>query len=488
MLDKKIVLATLNSRFSHTSIALRYLFANLENLQDDALILEFVINEDNSRIAEQILKYNPKIIGLGVYIWNAKDIEQIIKIIKKISPQTIIILGGPEVSYEPFRVDFSQADFIIQGEGERPFFELCTNILNNKKMEQRLFPPSMQDFASLETPYRFYNENDIQNRHIYFEASRGCPFHCEFCLSSIDNKMRYLSIEQVLVELEFLWQKGARNFKFIDRTFNVYIEFGVAILEYFLAKKEDYFLHFEVIPDNFPENLKNLIAKFHRNSLQLEVGLQTLNQQVAKNIKRNLRLDKIKENLHFLNHETTAHLHVDLIVGLPGETLESFGANLDELINLTKSEIQIGILKKLSGTTLGRHDEIFGNIWSDLPPYDILQNNLIDFFAMQRMKRFSRFWDIVYNSGNFKNIFDLLIKDGKIFDKFLNFTDFVFENAKSTSQISPQRMATFLHQFLLRFEICTDSEFQIALEKDFEPKQSAKSAKKSSIKRQENWS
>lgn len=488
MVQKNIVLSTLNSRFSHTSIALRYLFANLENLQEQSVILEFVINEDNSRIAEQILKYNPKIVGIGVYIWNAKDIEQIVKIIKKISPKTFVILGGPEVSYEPLRVDFSKADFIIQGESEKPFFELCRKILNNEKITNKIFTPVMQNFEQLETPYKFYNEDDIQNRHIYFEASRGCPFHCEFCLSSIDNKMRYLKIERVLEELEYLWKRGARNFKFIDRTFNVRIEFGIAILEYFLAKDEDYFLHFEVIPDNFPQSLKDLIIKFRQNSLQLEVGLQTLNLEVAQNIKRNLKIDKIKENLHFLNNQTNAHLHVDLIVGLPGESLDSFGKNLDELINLTKSEIQIGILKKLSGTTLGRHDEIFGNIWSDFPPYDILQNDLINFSDMQRMKRFARFWDIVYNSGNFKNIFQIFKNDGKIFQKFLNFSDFVFANSKSTSQISPNRMSTFLQNFLINNKICSLNEFENAYNKDFESKPTTKNIKKSAIKRQENWS
>ena len=463
MTQKNIILTTLNSRYSHTSIALRYLFANLKEFKDETNILEFVINEDIGRIAEDILKFNPKIIGIGVYIWNALDVAKLVKIIKKISPETMIILGGPEISYFPHRVDFDEADFIICGEGETKFHQLCKAILQNQKPQTKIIQGDKEDFANLDLPYEFYTEEDIKNRHIYFEASRGCPFHCEFCLSSIDNKMRYLPIQKVLSELEKLWQRGARNFKFIDRTFNININFGVQLLEYFLSKEDDFFVHFEVIPDNFPDELKILLQKFKKNSLQLEVGLQTLDLQIAKNIKRNLKLEKIFENIKFLN-QTQAHLHLDLIVGLPGESLRSFANNLDLLTNLTNSEIQIGILKKLSGTTLDRHDQIFGMVYSDFPPYDILKNNLIDFFEMQKMKRFARFWDIVYNSGNFKNTF-MLLKDGdKIFDRFYDFCNFVYRNTKSTNNISPSRMATFLQNYLNKFH--TPDDIERALSKD----------------------
>ena len=174
------------------------------------------------------------------------------------------------------------------------------------------------DFEKIVLPYDDYTDFDIQNRHIYVENARGCPFECEFCLSSIETKMRYLDLDIFLNEIDKLWNRGARSFKFIDRTFNLKISFAKAILNYFLEKKEDYFLHFEVIPDNFPDELKELLTKFKAGSLQLEVGIQTLNLDVAKNIRRNLRLEKIKENLRFLSQETHAHMHIDLIIGLPG--------------------------------------------------------------------------------------------------------------------------------------------------------------------------
>jgi len=437
---KKVILCTLNSRYSHSSIALRFLYANLREIQDDAIILEFVINEDNEKIAEKILEHNPLIVGLGVYIWNVLDITQIIQIIKKVSPKTIIVLGGPEVSHTPMRVDLGYADFIIQGEGENSFYELCKNILDDNQCDSKIIKSTPVDFANIEHPYNFYTDHDIKNRHIYIEASRGCPFSCEFCLSSIDDKIRYLPIEFLINKLEKLWQRGARNFKFIDRTFNINISYGTKLLEYFLSKSEQYFVHFEVIPDNFPEEFKNLLSKFPPASLQLEIGIQTLNLEVAKNIKRNLRIDKIKH--------TSAHLHLDLIVGLPSETLQSFGNNLNTLVSLSSSEIQIGILKKLSGTTLSRHDEKFGMIYSDKPPYDILQNNLISFAKMQEMKRFARFWDIIYNSGNFKNTTKLLFENGDVFNSFLHISQYIYSHTNSTWKISFEKICDLLFDYL----------------------------------------
>ena len=243
---------------------------------------------------------------------------------------------------------------------------------------------------------------------------------------------------------------GARNYKFIDRTFNLKISYAKAILDYFLAKDEDYFLHFEVIPDNFPPELRELLKKFKAGSLQLEVGIQTLNLDVAKNINRNLKIDKIKENLAFLSSKTNAHMHIDLIVGLPSETIDSFAQNLNLLYTLSSGEIQIGILKKLSGTTLNRHDELHGMVYNPNPPYDILQNNLIPFELMQDMKRFARFWDIVYNSGNFVKTSKLLFKDGKVFENFFDFSKWIYKRSESTFKISLDRVAEYLFEYLSR--------------------------------------
>ena len=444
-----IILTTLNGRYSHSSLALRYLYANLNELQEYTTIQEYVINENMQDIAEKILLQNPKIIGIGVYIWNVSDVSQLIHIIKKISPNTTIILGGPEVSYTPFRVNLDDADFIIQGEGEIQFYTLCKDILKNKEIKEKIFPPQLLDVSKIELPYKYYTTNDIQNRHIYVEASRGCPYNCEFCLSSIDKKVRDFDVDTLLNEFELLWKRGARGFKFIDRTFNLNIEVATKLLDFFLGKNEGFTTHFEVIPDNFPEPLREKIKLFPKHSLQLEVGIQTLKKDIAKNIKRNLNIKKIEDNLAFLENETNAHIHVDLIMGLPGESMESFAENLDKLSSITQCEIQLGVLKKLSGSTLNRHDKEYGMVYSDIPPYDILANNLIPFETMQKLKRFARFWDIVYNSGNFIKTFELLVKDRSVFETFYSFSEWLYSQTFSTWQISLDRVAKFLFDFIV---------------------------------------
>ncbi len=446
-----IILTTLNSRYTHTSLALRYIYANMKELQTTTKIIEFSINDALQSIAEKLLIQNPSIIGIGTYIWNASEVSELIQILKKVKPEIIIILGGPEVSYEPFRVDYSFADFIVQGEGDVAFYEICKSIQTDDA-KTRIIKQTAPNLKELKLPYKYYTDDDIKNRYIYVEVSRGCPFECEFCLSSMDERVRTFNLEEVLAEFELLWQRGARAFKFVDRTFNINIKTANKILDFFLSKNETYFAHFEVIPDHFPASLKEKIKLFSHGALQLEIGIQTLNLEVAQNISRNLKLDKIKENITFLENDTDAHIHLDLIVGLPGESLESFGANLDELVSLSSCEIQIGILKKLSGTEIDRHDIKHGMVYSDFPPYDILKNNLVSFNDIQIMKRFARFWDIFYNSGNFKQSVELLWIDGCIvqssYKEFYKFGIWIYEQTDSTYKISLQRQGELLFNYL----------------------------------------
>ncbi len=420
----------------------------MKELQDQTKILEFVINEELSTIAEKILAHSPKIIGIGVYIWNATDVSELVKIIKKVSPNTIIVLGGPEASYQPFRVDLLEADFIIQGEGEISFFELCCAILKGKKPEEQIIKAITPSPKDLVLPYTLYDDDDIKHRYTYIESSRGCPFECEFCLSSIDEKVRYFDLDQLMISLQEMVDRGANKFKFIDRTFNLNIKMAAKMLDFFLSLKTPYSVHFEVVPENFPTEIKERLKLFAPDSLQLEVGIQTLNPEIAKNINRKINIEKIFENIRFLQEQTHAHLHVDLIVGLPGESLESFGRGLDMLSDTTNSEIQIGILKKLSGTTLNRHDELFEMVYSDKPPYEILQNSMLDFNQMQKMKRFARFWDLTYNSGNFdQSVRKLFVQKG-CFEGFSAFTDWIYAQTLSTWQISLDRMAKLLFGYL----------------------------------------
>ena len=466
----KIILTTLNARYAHSAIGLRYLYANLHELQDRSMIMEFSINDATQTIAEKLLQKNPSIIGIGVYIWNAREVADLVHILKKVSPQTIIILGGPEVSYTPLRVDFNQVDYIIQGEGERSFYNLCKDLIQNPQTTQKEKPHTiamdLPKLKELNLPYSFYTNEDIKNRYIYVEVSRGCPFLCEFCLSSIDEKVRTFDLDKVLQAFEDLWQRGARAFKFVDRTFNINIRTANKILDFFLSKEEEYFVHFEVIPDHFPLSLRQKLQAFPPRALQLEIGIQTLNPEIGENISRTIDLHKMRENISFLENQTDAHIHLDLIVGLPGESLESFGENLNTLVSLSSCEIQIGILKKLSGTHIDRHDQKYEMIYSDIPPYDILQNKDLSFETIQIMKRFARFWDLLYNSKNFKSTLLLLWQKESVFTSFYALCLWIYTQTDATYKISLDRISALLFKYLTEVKKEKAQEVALTLEKD----------------------
>ena len=266
----------------------------------------------------------------------------------------------------------------------------------------KIIPAELPDFSQIVLPYDLYTDDDIAHRIIYVEASRGCPFTCEFCLSSLDIPVRQVPLPALLEQLQRLLDRGVKQFKFVDRTFNLNVDISKTILEFFLERYQPgHFFHFEMIPDRLPEALREIIAKFPPGALQFEVGVQTFNEEVGAAIKRRQNYERLEDNFHFLRHQTGVHIHADLIVGLPGETLESFAAGFDRLVALGPQEIQVGILKRLRGTPIVRHDADWQMVYNPHPPYEILQNKLIDFATMQRLRRFARYWDMVGNSGNF---------------------------------------------------------------------------------------
>lgn len=399
----KILLATLNSNYHHSSFGLRYLYANLEELQDCAKILEFTIKQKPENIAEQILACDPQIVGLGVYIWNTEQTEQVIDELRRLKPEICIVLGGPEVSYESETQSIcSKADFVMKGESEFLFRDFCRNFFKGQKPSLKFISGTLPDIQLLKSPYRFYSDEDIKNRVIYVEASRGCPYKCEYCLSSLDKSVRNFPLDNFLSELDLLIERGVRQFKFVDRTFNLSPTTSTRILEFFLERiDKGLFLHFEMVPDRLPEELRNLILKFPLGSLQFEIGIQTWNPQVAIHVSRRQDYAKVEENLKFLRDQTGVHTHADLIVGLPGETIESFALGFNRLAALNPDEIQVGILKRLKGTPIIRHDKAFAMVYSPKSPFQILSTKDVTSEEMIEMSHFAKTWDLIANSGNF---------------------------------------------------------------------------------------
>ena len=465
-----IVLSTLNAKYIHAAFGLRYLMANLGPLQPRACLVEFDIGHRPLDIVEVLVSRQPAIIGFGVYIWNVSQTAEVVRTLKRVRPDVIVVIGGPEVSFEVDNQEIVRlADYVITGEADLRFAELCGELLAGGRPGQKVIAAEVPDLNKLTLPYAFYTEDDVAHRVIYVEASRGCPFSCEFCLSSLDIPVRQFPLPRLLEALERLLNRGVQQFKFVDRTFNLNLQTGRTILQFFLERhRPGLFLHFELIPDRLPEALRELVARFPAGALQFEVGIQTFNPEVSRLISRRQDYERLADNLRFLRCRTGVHVHADLIVGLPGETLESFASGFDRLVALQPQEIQVGMLKRLRGTPIVRHDAEWRMVFNPDPPYEILQNRLLDFATMQRLRRFARYWDLVGNSGNFRETTPLIWGSGASpFAAFLRWSDWLYARVGRRSGIALPRLAEWLFEFLTREFNLSPSAVASALWRDY---------------------
>lgn len=458
-----ILLCTLNARYIHSSLGLRYLYANMGELQEQTQIREFMINQRAIDIAEQILELEPDIVGFGLYIWNISQSTEVLSILKTLQPGLKILLGGPEISFETEQSPaFAYADRVIRGQADFAFAQACRDIMHHQPVANIISDAAPFKPGALKLPYQFYNDEDIRQRVLYVEASRGCPFKCEFCLSSLDKTAQAFNIDEFLQQMEMLYQRGARHFKFVDRTFNLNIKTSQKILDYFLSKPlHDLFLHFELIPDRLPDPLKQTIQKFPDGVLQFEIGIQTFNPDVQQLISRKQDHDKTLANLRFLRQQTAAHLHTDLIAGLPGEDIDSFARGFDLLVSLQPHEIQLGILKRLRGTPIIRHSAEYRMRYNPNPPYNILSTRDMDTTTLFRISRFARYWDMIANSGRFTHSL-LSILEQSPFNNFMALSDWLFKTTGQTHQIALPRLFKLLHDY------GTGEVFRNNLEKDFD--------------------
>jgi radical SAM superfamily enzyme YgiQ (UPF0313 family) len=450
-----IVLTTLNARYTHASMGLRCLRANLGELRDDSVIDEFIIGQQTNEIVEKLLAHHPTIIGFGVYIWNVDETTKIVALLKRVSPDVVIVLGGPEVSFEIDEQRICRlADYVITGWGDVTFRKIAEAVLHGPKPLMKVHAGEQPPLSELVMPYGEYTDEDIAHRTLYVEASRGCPFKCEFCLSALDKTAWPFETEAFLAQMELLYKRGARQFKFVDRTFNLNVKVSLKILQFFLDRytvDDPVYAHFELVPDHLPDVLKETIAKFPAGALQFEIGIQTFNTDVQALVSRKQNNDKAAENLRWLHTQSRAHMHVDLIAGLPGENMQSFGAGFDRLVGLGPHEIQFGILKRLRGTPIIRHTAPYRMTFSPDAPYEIVANQDLSFNDMQRMSRFARYWDLVANSGRFANTLPLLLKDAP-FDNFMMFADWLYATTGKTHQFALDRLFEFVQKYLMQTE------------------------------------
>lgn len=450
-----IVLSTLNAKYIHASLGLRYLLANMArhggaDLRARCVLREFTIARAPQQIVDELLALNPAIVGFGVYIWNVTQTTEVLRLLKRQAPGIKVVLGGPEVSHEvEQQAIVALADHVITGWGDVSFPKLCRALLEGPQPLMKIIPGEQPPLDEIALPYAEYSDDDLAHRLLYVEASRGCPFKCEFCLSSLDKTAWAFNLDAFLAQMDALHRRGARHFKFVDRTFNLKVEASVRILQFFLDRmSEDLFVHFEVVPDQLPDRLKEMILRFPPGVLQFEVGIQSFNVEVQQRISRRQDNAKTEANLRWLVHDSPAHLHADLIFGLPGETWDSFAQGFDRLYALRPHEIQLGLLKRLRGTPIARHTVEHGMVYDPAPPYTVRQTAVVDAATVQRYTRLARYWDLVANSGRFSRTLPLLLQGSSPFQAFAAFADWLWLHLGETAHLTPEQLVDALFGYL----------------------------------------
>ena len=435
----KVLLTAINSKFIHSNLAVRYLRGFTEDLSYDCKIREFSINDRDEKILEEIIKEKPDVVAFSTYIWNIEMVTRLSNLIKIVDKNIEILYGGPEVSYDSFNIlKELNGDYIIQGEGEKTYREFIEYKLGRREIENIrglyfkkdntvIFNGNrpLMNMDEIVFPYR--EDEDLNNKIVYYEASRGCPFNCKYCLSSTTHGVRFLDIDRVKRELQFFIDKKVRLVKFVDRTFNCNFKFSTAIWEFLINSETDTQFHFEISADILKPQELELLRKAPKDRFQFEVGVQTTNDDVLNRINRFVNFSDIKEKVVELLEIKNIKQHLDLIAGLPGEDYNSFKKSFNDVYSIGPEEIQLGFLKLLRGSSMREEADLYDMKFSPYPPYEILSTKDISYDELLILKKVEHMVDKYYNSQKFNNIikyfidefnspFDFFLKLGEFFD------------------------------------------------------------------------
>lgn len=464
MRKKKVLLCAVNSKFIHSSPAVRYLRTAADILLPEAEyetdIFEGSINDTAEHLVYEIMKRSPDIIGFSCYIWNIGMIEKLCQTVRKIDGSIKIILGGPEVSYGIAHTHLSENDYdsIVSGEGEKAFPAAVLDL------DGKAVPPELgaekngrvftADFIkNLDDIPFIYNEENIKefgSRIIYYESSRGCPFSCAYCLSSVCGKVRNLSIKRVKSDIDFFIDHNVKQVKFVDRTFNASPERAYEIWEYILKRSADSEtnFHFEIGADLLTEKQIELLKKMPAGKVQLEIGIQSTNEESLKESCRFAPNELIFRNVKALKQAENINLHTDLIAGLPYEKYERFKESFNEVYALGAHQLQLGFLKLLSGAPLNDLIEKHGYVFTSYPPYEILRNSYISYGEIQKLKEVEDVLEKYYNSGRFVLSLEALGKYFETpFEMYEKIAEFFKEKSLTFSSVSSKKLYDLLNEF-----------------------------------------
>ena len=412
----KVLLTAINSKYIHSNLAIRYLRSFTKDLDYEGKIKEFTINDREERILEEIIREKPDIVAFSTYIWNIEMISRLSNLIKKVDSNIEILYGGPEVSFDSRTfLKENVGDYVIEGEGEKTYRDFVLYKLGQMELDRvrglhykkngKVNSNEKRPLMNMdEIVFPYEEDEDLSNKIVYYEASRGCPFNCKYCLSSTSHGVRFLNIDRVIKELKYFIDKQVRLVKFVDRTFNCNHKFAMAIWEYLINADTDTQFHFEISADILKDEEIELLSKAPEGRFQFEVGVQTTNDDVLRNINRFVNFSDIKEKVEELMSIKNIKQHLDLIAGLPGEDYKSFIRSFNDVYSIRPEEIQLGFLKLLKGSSMREEAELYGMEYSPYPPYEILKTNLVSYEEMLKLKKVEEMVDKYYNSGKFNHI------------------------------------------------------------------------------------
>ncbi len=420
---EKLLLIGINARYTHSNLAIGYLRNFVVDLEYKTEIIEFSINQDVLEILEQIAYEQPDILAFSVYIWNTKVITSILPEIMKIMPDSKIILGGPEVSYNPEKWlnKFPEIDFIICGAGEAGFRYLLENNLN---VQNTIIRKKNPHFSKISFPYILSDFPEIKDKYIYYESSRGCSFKCSYCLSSrSDQALEFRDIDIVKKELKFLIEQKPRIIKFVDRTFNARKEHSREIWKFLIKLDPDITFHFEIHLELLDDEDLQILKTCPKELFQFEIGIQSTNPETLKAIHRANNWEKTSDIVNQLVSLGNIHIHVDLIAGLPFEDMSGFERSFSDIFCLNADHFQLGFLKVLPGTEMAENKDTFGIESTNTSPYIILKNKWLSFGDLNKIHKIETLLDVFSNSNKFNTTLKYLIP--KFDSPFIFFSEFL---------------------------------------------------------------
>lgn len=413
----KILLAACNAKYIHSNPAVYDLKAYAAAYKDSVQIKEFTINQPKDEIMKEIYRSGADVVCFSCYIWNISFVRELIRDLKKILPDTAFWAGGPEVSFHAknFLEDMPQVTGIMKGEGEETFLALAGYYLEGKgrleeisgivfRKEDVIVDNGFREPVDLDRiPFIYENPENFENRIIYYESSRGCPFSCSYCLSSIDRKLRFRSLSLVKKELQFFLDHRVPQVKFVDRTFNCRHEHAMEIWKYILEHDNGVTnFHFEVSADLFREDELELIGRMRPGLIQLEIGVQSANPETLEAVHRKTDLEKLRRNVEKIRSFHSVHQHLDLIAGLPCEDYESFRRSFDFVYSMKPDQLQLGFLKVLKGSLMEEKAREYGITCKSMEPYEVLSTRWISYEEILKLKTVESMVEVYYNSGQFQ--------------------------------------------------------------------------------------